>query len=290
MPRKFLAPIAALLLTTAAAPAQEWKPAKGPLMTKWAEDVRPDKGPPLPEYPRPQFVRKQLAEPQRRLAIRLRQGRRRRPGRQGSRQDHPRALPGRVGPVRRHEAGRARLVSPDVHASPKGWAGQRMLLHFGAVDWEATVYVNGKKVGSHRGGYDPFTFDITDALGKQEKQEFIVGVYDPTDKGPQPRGKQVSRPGGIYYTPTTGIWQTVWLEPVPAAHVDESEDRPRRGRGQGPRHRRGERHGRCTVRLTAHARGQGGRGRQRGEARRGRRPWTWARATSGRRIRPRCTT
>src|SRR5262249_18574976 len=103
---------------------------------------------------------------------------------------------------------------------PKGWAGRRVLLHFGAVDWGAAVAVNGKKLGSHQGGYDPFSFDVTDSLAKQGEQELIVGVYDPTDKGPQPRGKQVSRPGGIYYTPTTGIWQTVWLEPVAAVHIE----------------------------------------------------------------------
>src|SRR5947207_1900720 len=83
-----------------------------------------------------------------------------------------------------------------------------------AADWETTAWVNGKKVGSHRGGYDPFTFDVTDAVRPGE-QELIVGVWDPTDRGTQPRGKQVLKPGGIFYTPTTGIWQTVWLEPVP---------------------------------------------------------------------------
>jgi hypothetical protein len=102
---------------------------------------------------------------------------------------------------------------------PKAWKGQRVLLHFGAVDWEATVLVNGKEVGTHKGGYDPFTFDITDALTPRGAQELIVGVFDPTNEGTQPRGKQVLEPKGIYYTPTTGIWQTVWLEPVPAASV-----------------------------------------------------------------------
>src|SRR5262249_8036186 len=76
------------------------------------------------------------------------------------------------------------------------------------------------KLGAHRGGYDPFTFDITDALKKDGEQEVIVGVWDPSDAGTQPRGKQVKKPGGIYYTPTTGIWQTVWLEPVPTTRVE----------------------------------------------------------------------
>jgi hypothetical protein len=103
---------------------------------------------------------------------------------------------------------------------PKEWTGRRTLLHFGAVDWEATVWVNGKKLGSHRGGYDAFTLDISDALRPDGEQELIVGVWDPTDAGTQPRGKQVNKPQGIYYTPTTGIWRTVWLEPVGKAAID----------------------------------------------------------------------
>jgi hypothetical protein len=103
---------------------------------------------------------------------------------------------------------------------PAAWRKQRTLLHFGAVDWEAKVYVNRKPVGNHRGGYDPFTFDITDALTDEGDQELVVGVFDPTSDGTQPRGKQVKKPGGIYYTPITGIWQTVWLEPVPADHIE----------------------------------------------------------------------
>jgi len=104
--------------------------------------------------------------------------------------------------------------------TPGGWAGKRVLLHFGAVDWETTVWVNGKEIGRHRGGYDAFTFDLTDALRDGVAQELVVGVWDPTDAGPQARGKQVSKPRGIWYTPTTGIWQTVWLEPVPAASIE----------------------------------------------------------------------
>lgn len=95
----------------------------------------------------------------------------------------------------------------------------RTLLHFGAVDWEATVWVNGVEIGSHRGGYDPFFFDITDALTKAAEQEIIVRVWDPTDSSTQPRGKQVNTQEGIWYTPTTGIWQTVWLETVPQCYI-----------------------------------------------------------------------
>src|SRR6185503_6663602 len=100
--------------------------------------------------------------------------------------------------------------------------GSRLLLHFGAVDWHAEVFVNGTPVGSHEGGYDPFTFDITTALKPNAKeQELVVSVWDPTDTGLQPRGKQVLNPNGIWYTAVSGIWQTVWLETVPTSHIRE---------------------------------------------------------------------
>jgi beta-galactosidase/beta-glucuronidase len=103
--------------------------------------------------------------------------------------------------------------------TPRGWIGRRILLNFGAVDFEAKVFVNGKNVGTHRGGYDGFSFDITDALNPAGENELVVSVWDPTDSGTQPRGKQVRKPKGIWYTSTSGIWQTVWLEPVSAAHI-----------------------------------------------------------------------
>lgn len=94
----------------------------------------------------------------------------------------------------------------------------RILLHFGAVDWQATVYVNGNEVGQHTGGYQEFSFDITDRV-KNGENELMVKVFDPTDQGPNPHGKQVLKPKDIWYTPTTGIWQTVWMEEVPANYI-----------------------------------------------------------------------
>jgi beta-galactosidase/beta-glucuronidase len=93
------------------------------------------------------------------------------------------------------------------------------LLHFGAVDWETVVYVNGKQVGSHRGGYDPFTFDITGMLNPTGLQEITISVWDPTNESHQPRGKQILEPHGFWYTAVTGIWQTVWLEPVSQRYI-----------------------------------------------------------------------
>ncbi len=101
-----------------------------------------------------------------------------------------------------------------------------VILHFGAVDWKTEVFVNGKKVGEHEGGYDPFSFNITPFLNKGSKQEIVLSVWDPTDKGPQPNGKQVSNPHGIWYTPVTGIWQTVWIEQVPKSHIVSTKHTP----------------------------------------------------------------
>ncbi|MBO5360375.1 MAG: hypothetical protein J6B25_05965 [Clostridia bacterium] len=97
------------------------------------------------------------------------------------------------------------------------YAGKRVILHFGAVDWKCEVYLNGTNIGGHTGGYCPFSFDITDNLSKEN--ELVLKVIDPTDKGTQPRGKQISKPVGFWYTSTSGIWQTVWLEVVPETYI-----------------------------------------------------------------------
>ena len=97
--------------------------------------------------------------------------------------------------------------------------GNRTILHFGASDWLTRVYLNGTEIGAHEGGYDPFSFDVTHALKDSGTQELEVTVFDPTDTGTQPRGKQVNKPGGIFYRPTSGLWQTVWTETVPETHI-----------------------------------------------------------------------
>jgi beta-galactosidase/beta-glucuronidase/regulation of enolase protein 1 (concanavalin A-like superfamily) len=101
---------------------------------------------------------------------------------------------------------------------PTNWKGERIKLNFDAVDYKTVVYVNGQKVGDHIGGYDAFSFDITDNLVKGNN-ELIVEVYDETKAG-QPRGKQTTNPEGIWYTSTSGIWQSVWLEPVSEASIE----------------------------------------------------------------------
>jgi len=209
--------ILVLLILPTLTRADDWKPAASPLMTRWAKDVTPDKV--HPEYPRPQMVREkwqnlnglwQFAE--------------------AKANDAPpigKDLAGKIlvpFPVESALSGvgkrMERLWYRRTFEVPKDWAGQRVLLHFGAVDWEAKVWLNGKSLGEHRGGYDNFSFDLTEHLKKDGPQELIVGVYDPSDAGYQPRGKQVRKPEGIWYTPSTGIWQTVWIEPVPDVYIE----------------------------------------------------------------------
>jgi len=103
---------------------------------------------------------------------------------------------------------------------PEEWSGRFVLLHFGASDWETTVYINGIEIGKHRGGYDPFSFDISSYLDERGVQEIIISVWDPTDAHHQPRGKQKINPKGIWYTPVSGIWQSVWIEPVNYSYIE----------------------------------------------------------------------
>ena len=129
-------------------------------------------------------------------------------------------------PIESQLSGVQRWVSPQQalwyhrsFASPPLRERERLLLHLGACDWETSVWVDGKLVGSHRGGYDPFTLDITESLQDKREHRLVIRVWDPTDSASQPRGKQVRRPEGIWYTAVTGIWQTVWLERVPESRI-----------------------------------------------------------------------
>ncbi len=211
-----------LLLATLAAGA-EWQPAKGPLATRWAKEVTADRV--HPEYPRPQMVRDRWLNLNGVWQVAF--------AREGEEVPTGKDLPEKIlvpFPVESALSGvmkhADRLWYRRLFTVPKDWSGQRVLLHFGAVDWQATVWLNGQKLGEHRGGYDSFSFDITDALKGGGEQELVVGVWDPTDVGTQPRGKQVRKPEGIWYTPTTGIWQTVWLEPVAETGIESLQITP----------------------------------------------------------------
>src|SRR5262245_4882743 len=197
--------------------AADWAPAQGPLMTRWAKDVRSDNV--LPEYPRPQLVRPDWVNLNGLWQYAVRPKDAARPDQWDGQILVPFPIESALSGVMKRVKQDERLWYRRAFTRPAAHPAGRSLLHFGAVDWETAVWVNGKEVGTHRGGYDPFTLDITAALKPGGEQELVVAVWDPADAGTQPRGKQVRQPRGIWYTPTTGIWQTVWLEPIPLSHV-----------------------------------------------------------------------
>jgi beta-galactosidase/beta-glucuronidase len=204
---------------------QAWNIVSGKITTPWAEKV--NSANPLPEYPRPQLVRSNnwvnlngLWE----YSILPK-----------TEQSIPAASQGNIlvpFAVESALSGVGKTVGKDSvlwykrTVSITSTKSKKVLLHFGGVDWQCTVFVNGKEVGSHQGGYDPFSFDITTALKKGAKQDIAIRVWDPSDEGPQPRGKQVKNPHGIWYTPVTGIWQTVWAEFVSLTYVAETKQTP----------------------------------------------------------------
>ena len=207
----------ALLFFTCLIPAgaQSWQPAGDRIRTPWADQVNPAN--PLPEYPRPMLQRTRWMNLNGLWDYAIRET-----GASFGTADGKILVPYCIesslsGVGKTVDAGHE-LWYRRSFTLPKAWKGERILLHFGAVDWRADVWVGDVKVGSHTGGYTPFSIDVTDALAPGENT-LTVRVWDGTDTGFQPRGKQVSKPGGIWYTSVTGIWQTVWLEPVPQQYI-----------------------------------------------------------------------
>ena len=214
--------LVALAVAAASARAQDSLPK---LQTRWASRVSREQ--PLPEYPRPQMVRSRWLNLNGPWTFALRDRDAARPTTFDGRILVPFAIESQLSGVRRPVSETQRLWYRRTFRAPRLSRGERVLLHFGAVDWESDVYVNGTRVASHRGGYDPFSADITSALvASRPDQELVVSVADPTDAGDQPRGKQVRKPRSIWYTAVTGIWQTVWLETVPDAHFASLEITP----------------------------------------------------------------
>ncbi len=196
---------------------KEWTRLKGPLMTRWAALVSPTNA--HPEYPRPQMVRPDwlnlnglwdyVVTPYASVAPQAYYGQ----------ILVPFPIESALSGVMRHLDEDSTLWYRRTFRVPEKWAGRRIRLHFGAVDWRTRVFINGVEIGQHRGGYDGFSFDITDHLQWTNDEQIVVAVSDPTE-GDQPCGKQSRKPEGIFYTPTSGIWQTVWLEPVPEVCID----------------------------------------------------------------------
>lgn len=199
----------------------QWKPAGNQIRTRWAREVNPEA--PLPEYPRPQLVRTDWINLNGLWSYAISHG------------ELPVTYEGLIlvpFPIESSLSGVGRALQPHetlwyarTFVVPLAWNGRHVQLHFGAVDWRATVSLNGRSLGEHRGGYLPFSFDITSFL-VEGTNELVVQVQDPTDTSFQARGKQTLKPRGILYTAVSGIWQTVWLEPVPECHIESVTSTP----------------------------------------------------------------
>lgn len=193
----------------------QWKPAGDKIKTEWADKVDPQNV--LPEYPRPIMERPQWLNLNGLWDYAI------------TKKDAPlpKTFDGKIlvpFAIESSLSGVGKTVKADQSLwyerkfqIPEDWKGKNVLLNFGAVDWKAEVFVNGNKIGEHTGGYTPFSFNITKNL-KDGENSLAVRVWDSTGNG-LPRGKQIENPRGIFYTSVSGIWQTVWLEPVSASHI-----------------------------------------------------------------------
>jgi len=215
-----------LLVVASLAQQKNWIAVPGKIKTPWAGQVNPEHV--LGEYPRPQLIREQwtslngLWE----YALVPKSGDRSIPTSFEGNILVPFAVESSLSGVGRNVGKDSLLWYQRMFSLPRRMKGKKLLLHFGAVDWESDIFINGQKAGSHQGGYDPFSFDISGLLVKGDEQNITVCVWDPSDEGPQPRGKQVSHPHSIWYTPVTGIWQTVWLEIVPETYIRSTKQVP----------------------------------------------------------------
>ena len=203
--------------------AEPWQPAQGLLMTRWSKEVTPENA--WPEYPRPQMTRARWMNLNGLWEYQI-------TGMNGL--NIPGAYSGKIlvpFPIEAPLSGVMKPLMPTERlwyrrefVIPPDWNGQKVLLHFGAVDWESTVFIDGKKLGTHRGGYDSFSFDITKLIKAGGTHKITVSVWDPCRSDLAEGvlyGKQTPKPGGCSYTAASGIWQTVWLEPVPESYIEQ---------------------------------------------------------------------
>ena len=201
----------------------QWKPAGDKLKTEWGAKIDHENA--LPEYPRPIMEREQWKNLNGLWAYAIRPKGKVLPSSFDGKILVPFAVESSLSGVMKEVGSNNELWYRTQFTIPSEWKGKDILLHFGAVDWRAEIWLNDIKIGQHEGGYTPFSFDISPFL-EDGKQTIIVKVWDPTDEGPQPRGKQVKKPEGIWYTPVTGIWQTVWLEPVSKQRITQVKTVP----------------------------------------------------------------
>ena len=212
----------ALALTVCA--QAQWKPAGDKIKTKWAEQI--DSQNVLPEYPRPQLERTDWVNLNGEWEYAIKPKGEVEPNSFDGNILVPFAVESSLSGVQKEVGENNELWYKRSFAVPANWKNKDVVLNFGAVDWKADVFVNDILIGSHQGGFTPFSFNITPYLTGKSNQKLVVRVWDPSDRGSQPRGKQTSNPEGIWYTPVTGIWQTVWLEPVATNHITSVKSIP----------------------------------------------------------------
>ena len=210
--------IAALLAVAGTLSAQNWTPAGNRIKTKWAEEVSPTNA--HPEYPRPQMLRPEWKSLNGLWDYAV----------TPKSEARPKTFDGKIlvpFAIESSLSGVGKALTPDdalwystTFSVPSNWKGKRLILNFDAVDWKADVFVNDIKVGSHTGGYTRFSLDVTPYV-KNGSNSLVVRVEDASDNDFQPRGKQVKEPRGIWYTSVSGIWQSVWIEPVAPAHITD---------------------------------------------------------------------
>ena len=217
--KKLLLPLYILLSICISGTAQNWKPAGDKIKTVWADKI--NAAAPLPEYPRPQMERDQWMNLNGLWDYAILPKGKNAPAQYDGKILVPFAIESSLSGVQKTVGENNELWYHRSFVVPANWKGKKIVLNFGAVDWKADVWINDIKVGSHQGGYTPFSMDLSSYLNKEGTQELTVRVWDPTDLGYQPRGKQVKDPKGIWYTAVTGIWQTVWLEPVAGSFINQ---------------------------------------------------------------------
>ena len=201
----------------------QWKPAGEKIKTEWANKVNPKQV--LPEYPRPIMERKEWKNLNGLWNYAIQEVGKSAPAKYDGQILVPFAVESSLSGVMKEVGAKNELWYNTTFNIESNWKGQNILLHFGAVDWKTEVWLNGVKIGSHTGGYTPFSFDITPFIAGTT-QQLTVKVWDPSNEGTQPRGKQVKNPEGIWYTPVTGIWQTVWIEPVNKKNITTIKTTP----------------------------------------------------------------
>ncbi|MDR1810298.1 MAG: beta-galactosidase [Prevotella sp.] len=194
----------------------QWKPAGDKIKTVWADKIDPQNV--LPEYPRPILERSEWQNLNGLWDYAILPTGKAEPATYDGKILVPFAVESSLSGVQKEVGKDKELWYNRTFTIPSAWKNKHVILHFGAVDWKADVFLNNVKIGSHTGGYTPFCFDITPFL-KSGQQKLTLKVWDGTDSGYQPRGKQIANPEGIWYTAVTGIWQTVWLEPVNEKHI-----------------------------------------------------------------------